>query len=67
MSSKLNLMNVIKFFGLFALFFFQANVYAQLNFDADLEEKVNFFSTIACDDKDIKKIYKKNQGLIDCF
>ena len=59
MSSKLNLMNVIKFFGLFALFFFQANVYAQLNFNADLEEKVNFFSTIACDDKDIKKIYKK--------
>ena len=58
MPSKLNLMNVIKFLGLFALFFFHANVYAQLNFDADLEEKVNFFSTVTCDDKEVKKIYK---------
>ena len=58
MSSKLNLMNVINFFGFFTLFFFQANVYAQLNFDADLEEKVSFFER-SCDDKDVKKIYKK--------
>jgi len=57
MRPKLNLMNTIKSFCLFALLFFQANVYAQLNFDADLEEKVSFFER-SCDDKDLKKIYK---------
>ena len=57
MFPKLNLMNTIKSFCLFALLFFQANVYAQLNFDADLKEKVSYF-TKSCDDKDVKKIYK---------